>query len=78
MSNSLKKRHGLTISAVPEGLWTSSGQGLRVAMAMMYAPKPVPITVRNAIRPRDLIHNQDQTDRQTEKGNGKLFTPGIG
>lgn len=55
----IENRH-LTMTAVPEVEWTIRGQGLRAAMAMMYAPKPVPKAVKNPIKIRDL--DKDDND----------------
>ncbi len=53
------------MTAVPEALWTSRGQGLRAAIAMMYAPNPVPIMVKKPMKIRDLKTNIDDKG-QTE------------
>lgn len=42
------------MTAVPEPLCTSSGQGLRAAMAIMYAPNPVPVRVKKPMKISDL------------------------
>lgn len=44
----------LTMSAAPRSWLISRGQGLSAAMAIIYAPNPVPVTVRTAISTRDL------------------------
>lgn len=40
--------------AAPEVLWTSRGHGLSAAVAMMYAPTPLPVNVRTPRDTRDL------------------------
>lgn len=44
----------LTMTALPKSLWTSRGQGLRAAVAMMYPPNPVPTIAKKPIKMRDL------------------------
>lgn len=50
-------RRSLTMTAVPEALLTSKGQGLKAAMAMMYAPNPLPNMVKKHMKTRDLQTN---------------------